>query len=191
MALTAACAATATANRQRPLPSSARKTAFPGGIFRWARRVHRTDPRAGRPRRLIGVSIDPRRVVGSLVYLGTEIVEPGVIRHTEGNRISLGEPDGSRSERCSAIAEALITGGPALPCYHAHPERDLGQATGNVAFNPISALDARPPWPGWHVIQTFARSCGTSWPRSRLWLTAGCDSADLDRTTDCRRREGR
>ena len=60
------------------------------------------------PGGVIGASIDPARVVGSIVYLGTEIVEPGVIRHTEGNRISLGEPDGTRSERCRIIAEALI-----------------------------------------------------------------------------------
>ena len=47
------------------------------------------------PGGVIAASIDPARVVGSIVYLGTEIVEPGVIRHTEGNRISLGEPDGT------------------------------------------------------------------------------------------------
>src|SRR5438045_2964618 len=63
------------------------------------------------PGGVIGASIDPRRVVGSIVYLGAEIAEPGVIRHTEGDRVSLGEPDGSRSERCKAVAQLLIQSG--------------------------------------------------------------------------------
>jgi hypothetical protein len=40
----------------------------------------------------IARSIEPERIVGCVVYCSAEIVEPGVIRHTEGNRISLGEP---------------------------------------------------------------------------------------------------
>jgi 2-dehydropantoate 2-reductase len=92
------------------------------------------------PGGVIGCSIDPRRVVGSLVYLGTEIVEPGVIRHTEGNRISLGEPDGSRSERCRAIAEALIQAGLRCPVSTRIRNEIWVKLLGNVAFNPISAL---------------------------------------------------
>ena len=92
------------------------------------------------PHGVIGSSIDPRRVVGSLVYLGTEIVEPGVIRHTEGNRISLGEPDGSRSERCRAIAEALIQAGLRCPVTTRLRNEIWVKLLGNVAFNPISAL---------------------------------------------------
>ena len=67
------------------------------------------------PGGVIAAAIDPRRVVGSIVYLGTEIAEPGVIRHTEGNRVSLGEPDGSRSDRCNTIAQALIQAGLRAP----------------------------------------------------------------------------
>src|SRR5207247_4961544 len=92
------------------------------------------------PGGVIGASIDPCRVVGSLVYLGTEIVEPGVIRHTEGNRISLGEPDGSRSERCRAIAEALIQAGLRCPVTARIRNEIWVKLLGNVAFNPISAL---------------------------------------------------
>jgi 2-dehydropantoate 2-reductase len=92
------------------------------------------------PGGVIASSIDPRRVVGSLVYLGTEIVEPGVIRHTEGNRISLGEPDGSRSERCKAIAEALIQAGLRAPVTARIRNEIWVKLLGNVAFNPVSAL---------------------------------------------------
>src|SRR5262245_48016107 len=88
----------------------------------------------------IGAAIDPARVVGSLVYLGAEIAEPGVIRHTEGNRISLGEPDGSRSERCRAIAETLIQSGLRCPVTARIRHEIWVKLLGNVAFNPISAL---------------------------------------------------
>jgi 2-dehydropantoate 2-reductase len=92
------------------------------------------------PGGVIGASIDPRRVIGSLVYLGAEIAEPGVIRHTEGNRISLGEPDGSRSERGRAIADALIQSGLRCPVTARIRHEIWVKLLGNVAFNPISAL---------------------------------------------------
>ena len=47
-------------------------------------------------------------MIGSLAYFATDVAEPGVIHHTEGNRISFGEPDGSKSDRAKAIAEPLI-----------------------------------------------------------------------------------
>jgi len=92
------------------------------------------------PGGVIGAAIDPRRVVGSIVYLGTEIVEPGVIRHTEGNRISLGEPDGARSDRCKAIAEALIQAGLRAPATARIRNEIWVKLLGNVAFNPLSVL---------------------------------------------------
>src|SRR5579863_6129805 len=63
------------------------------------------------PGGVIAASIDRRRVLASIVYFSTDIVEPGVIQHTEGNRISLGEPDGSRSERVRQISETLVRSG--------------------------------------------------------------------------------
>jgi 2-dehydropantoate 2-reductase len=92
------------------------------------------------PGGVIASAIEPRRVIGSIVYFATEIVEPGVIQHTEGNRITLGEPDGSRSERVRAIAEALIKSGLRCPVT-AHIRQEIWvKILGNVAFNPISAL---------------------------------------------------
>jgi 2-dehydropantoate 2-reductase len=92
------------------------------------------------PGGVIAAAIDPARVVGSIVYLGTDVVEPGVIRHTEGNRISLGEPDGSRSDRCRAIADALIRSGLRCPVTTRLRNEIWVKILGNVAFNPISAL---------------------------------------------------
>jgi 2-dehydropantoate 2-reductase len=92
------------------------------------------------PGGVVGESIPPASVVASIVYLGTDIVEPGVIRHTEGNRISLGEPDGSRSERCRVIAEALIKSGLRCPITARIRHEIWVKILGNIAFNPISAL---------------------------------------------------
>jgi 2-dehydropantoate 2-reductase len=88
----------------------------------------------------IAAAIEPRRVIGSIVYFATDIVEPGVIRHTEGNRISLGEPDGARSERIRQIAEALIAAGLRAPVTTRIRQEIWVKILGNVAFNPISAL---------------------------------------------------
>ena len=41
----------------------------------------------------------PDRVLGCVVYPAAEVSEPGTIKHIEGNRFSLGEPDGAKSER--------------------------------------------------------------------------------------------
>jgi 2-dehydropantoate 2-reductase len=98
-------------------------------------RLERVDPGG-----VIGGAIEPRRIVGSLAYFATDIVEPGVIRHTEGNRISLGEPDGSRSERARVIAEALISAGFRCPITTRIRQEIWVKLLGNVAFNPISAL---------------------------------------------------
>lgn len=92
------------------------------------------------PGGVIAAAIEPGRVVGSLAYFATDIVEPGVIRHTEGNRISFGEPDGSKSPRARGVAEALIGAGFRCPVSPRFRHEIWVKLLGNVAFNPISAL---------------------------------------------------
>jgi 2-dehydropantoate 2-reductase len=92
------------------------------------------------PGGVIAKAIEPRRVIGSLAYFATDIVEPGVIRHIEGNRMSFGEPDGSRSERVRKIADALIAAGFRCPVTARFRHEIWVKLLGNVAFNPISAL---------------------------------------------------
>jgi 2-dehydropantoate 2-reductase len=98
-------------------------------------RLERVDPGG-----VIADAIEPRRVVGSLAYFATDIVEPGVIRHTEGNKISFGEPDGTKSERTRRIAEPLIAAGLRCPTTTRLRHEIWVKLLGNVAFNPISAL---------------------------------------------------
>jgi 2-dehydropantoate 2-reductase len=92
------------------------------------------------PEGIVSKSIEPRRVVGSIVYLASEIVEPGVVRHVESNRISLGEPDGQRSDRVRHIADALIAAGLKAPVTTHLRSEIWVKLLGNMAFNPISAL---------------------------------------------------
>ncbi len=92
------------------------------------------------PGGVIARAIEPERVLGSIVYFSTDIPEPGLIRHTEGNRISLGEPDGTRSDRGREIGDALNRSG--FRCrVTSHIRQEIWvKILGNVAFNPISAL---------------------------------------------------
>jgi 2-dehydropantoate 2-reductase len=92
------------------------------------------------PGGVIAAAIEPRRIVGSLAYFATEITEPGVIRHVEGNRISFGEPDGTKSARAKAIADALSAAGFRCPVTARFRHEIWVKLLGNVAFNPASAL---------------------------------------------------
>jgi 2-dehydropantoate 2-reductase len=92
----------------------------------------------------VSAAIEARRVLGSIVYLSTEVTAPGVIEHIEGNRISLGEPNGSRSERSRRIADALIASGLKAPVTTRIRNEIWVKLLGNVAFNPVSALTGYP-----------------------------------------------
>jgi 2-dehydropantoate 2-reductase len=92
------------------------------------------------PGGIIATHIDARRVVGCVVYPATSIIAPGVIQHVEGNRFSLGELDGTTTERCRAIAAALIKGGLKAPIRPRIRDEIWLKLLGNVCFNPLSAL---------------------------------------------------
>jgi 2-dehydropantoate 2-reductase len=62
------------------------------------------------------------------------------VQHIEGNRISLGEPDGSRSDRCRRIAEALIASGLRAPITTRMRHEIWVKVLGNASLNPVSAL---------------------------------------------------
>ena len=98
-------------------------------------RLERVDPGG-----VIASAIEPWRVVGSLAYFATDIVEPGVIRHTEGNKISFGEPNGTKTERVRAIVAPLIAAGFRCPITPRFRHEIWVKLLGNVAFNPVSAL---------------------------------------------------
>jgi 2-dehydropantoate 2-reductase len=92
------------------------------------------------PGGVISSAIEQRRVVGSIVYFSTEIIAPGVIQHIGGNRVSIGEPGGARSDRCRSIAEALVTSELRCPITTHIRQEIWVKILGNASFNPVSAL---------------------------------------------------
>ena len=85
-------------------------------------------------------AVGPQRAIGMVVYPAAEIVEPGVIRHIEGDRYSLGEPDGQSSERCDALCTALREAGFTVRARNRLRDEIWVKLWGNLCFNPISAL---------------------------------------------------
>lgn len=84
--------------------------------------------------------IGPERAIGCVVYPATEIVEPGTIKHTYGDKFALGEPDGSQSDRAKALSEALEKGGFRAPVLDDIRSEIWLKLWGNLCFNPISAI---------------------------------------------------
>jgi 2-dehydropantoate 2-reductase len=82
----------------------------------------------------------PDRVLGCVVYPAAEVSEPGTIKHIEGNRFSLGEPDGSKSDRATALSQALTAAGLKAPVRPRLRDEIWVKLWGNLSFNPISAL---------------------------------------------------
>jgi 2-dehydropantoate 2-reductase len=92
------------------------------------------------PGGVIAGAIGPEHNIGCVVYCSAEIVAPGVIRHTEGTRFSVGEPDGSMTERCQRISAAFTASGLKAPVDPRLRDQIWLKLVGNVAFNPITAL---------------------------------------------------
>jgi len=92
------------------------------------------------PSGAIGSHIPADRVIGCVVYPATELLAPGVIKHVEGDRFPVGEPDGSASERVARVSECFIRAGLKAPVLGDIRAEIWLKLWGNMTFNPISAL---------------------------------------------------
>jgi 2-dehydropantoate 2-reductase len=106
---------------------------YPGELA--GTRVHSVDPTGS-----IGEHIPCERVIGCVVYPAAELISPGVVRHVEGNRFPVGEPDGTSSERVARVAECFVRGGLQSPVLADIRAEIWLKLWGNLTFNPISAL---------------------------------------------------
>jgi 2-dehydropantoate 2-reductase len=88
----------------------------------------------------IAANIEPERIIGSVVYPASELLAPGVVKVIEGNRFSLGELDGSRSERIEALSKVMMNAGFKSPVSRDIRSEIWVKLWGNLSFNPISAL---------------------------------------------------
>ncbi len=84
--------------------------------------------------------IRPERAIGCVVYPTCIVVEPGVIEHVEGDRFSLGEPDGSRSERVEALVDLLRAGGLEASVKPRIRDEIWSRLWDSVSLDPISGL---------------------------------------------------
>ncbi|HEY8642091.1 MAG TPA: 2-dehydropantoate 2-reductase [Candidatus Dormibacteraeota bacterium] len=105
---------------QGPLAGTRLETVDPGGV--------------------VADHIPIESVLGCIVYPATSLLEPGVVEHLEGTRFTLGEPDGSRSERASAVGKALAGAGLKAPVQTRIRQEIWLKLLGNATFNPVSAL---------------------------------------------------
>jgi 2-dehydropantoate 2-reductase len=85
-------------------------------------------------------SIPPARVIGCVVYPASELVAPGVVQHIEGDRLPLGELDGSSSERVKRVSACFTNAGFKAPVLDDIRAEIWLKLWGNLSFNPISSL---------------------------------------------------
>jgi 2-dehydropantoate 2-reductase len=88
----------------------------------------------------VWLTLPPSRVIGCVIYPAAEVIAPGVIEHTYGNRFSLGEPDGSKSERLQSLSRQLIVGGLKAPIRQQLRDELWLKLWGNLCLNPLSVL---------------------------------------------------
>jgi len=85
-------------------------------------------------------TLGPERAIGCVVYPATEIIEPGVIKHVYGNKFTLGEPDGTTTERIQILSDAMNDAGLKAPVRDNIRDDIWIKLWGNLCFNPITAL---------------------------------------------------
>lgn len=92
------------------------------------------------PRGMLLNNIDPNVIIGCIAYPAATIVEPGVVRHIEGNRFPVGELDGSESNRVRQVADTLTSAGFKSRVLDDIRSEIWLKLWGNLTFNPISAM---------------------------------------------------
>jgi 2-dehydropantoate 2-reductase len=85
-------------------------------------------------------ALRPERAIGCTVYPAAEIVAPGIVRHTYGDRYNLGEPNRQITPRVTALAKAFEAAGLKSKVYDDIRNDIWLKLWGNLCFNPISAL---------------------------------------------------
>ncbi len=99
------------------------------------RRLETVDPGG-----VVAAHIEPKRAIACVAYPAASLSAPGVVSHVEGNRFSLAELDGSRSERLVALSSALARAGLRAPIQSRIRQEIWLKLLGNATFNPVSAL---------------------------------------------------
>ena len=99
------------------------------------RRIEAVDP-GGALWRLL----PPNQAIGCVLYPWAELLEPAIVEQSVSNRLVIGEPDGSGSERIQALAKIMQQGGLDAPITAKIRDELWLKLWGNLSMNPLSAL---------------------------------------------------
>jgi len=105
------------------------------GFRNGAERLESLDPGGGLAR-----AMPTERIVGCVIHLAASTPEPGLIQHSMGRKLILGEPGGRNGARTQRIAEALGAAGFEVLSSNFIEKEFWVKLLGNVSFNPVSAL---------------------------------------------------
>lgn len=96
--------------------------------------------RSADPDGSINRSVDPDRIIGSVVYPAAVLVSPGVVHVVEGRRFSIGELTDKTTVRIERISATVANAGFKAPVTNDIRAEIWLKVWGNLSFNPISAL---------------------------------------------------
>lgn len=85
-------------------------------------------------------ALGPERAVGCVVYIGSNIPEPGAIEHNNGGTYVVGEPDGNTRERTRQVSALLRAAGLKSPIADDIRTEVWTKLWGNLSVNPMSVL---------------------------------------------------
>ena len=92
------------------------------------------------PGGIVTKGLPPKKIIGSVIYPAAELQKPGLIYHKYGNKITLGEPNGTITNRIKTLSLALRNSGFRAPIKKNIRDEIWIKLMGNVAFNPLSAI---------------------------------------------------
>ena len=99
------------------------------------RRIKAVDPTGA-----LWAGLPPSQCLGCIVYPAAAVPAPGVVKHTFGDRLQLGEPDGRLSERAKKLSSLLEGAGLKAPVSERIRDELWFKLWVNMALNPISTL---------------------------------------------------
>jgi 2-dehydropantoate 2-reductase len=99
-----------------------------------------TQLRSPDPAGSIWRDLPPERAIGGVLWLPASVPEPGLVKRGNGNRLSLGEPDGAISPRVTAISDALKSAGLEAPVKADIRQEIWHKLWGNLSFSPLAVL---------------------------------------------------
>jgi 2-dehydropantoate 2-reductase len=92
------------------------------------------------PGQAIAQALPRGRVLGSVVHASVTVTAPGRVRVVGADRLLLGEPDGSSTERVQHVVAALCAGGIKAEVSSRIRQEIWAKLWGNMNMNPLSAL---------------------------------------------------